>query len=421
MLTSSWTIIADMRAQTVTKLPLDTWARMMGLHPLHINAIQVPNLRQTTCSRAIPQYAWQSSDATSREDIAYAIAEAERTLEELLRYHLIPSWDEDEWHKTRQPYRPELLGVPYDVRGFAEVIPTRYKMFLSGGIRSQDLVQAGAAIAWSDEDADGYFETGTITCTTTALNPEELHVYYPGHLGDAAYEVRPVKAAISGTTATITFRRELCVIEEYQEAVIADAIPVADGTDDTDFLSEADVYRIYNDPQRQCMLLWEPYVNCTCQDGCALCAYKTQWACLHARGNRDLGLAAYTPAAWDEATLSFIYQAPTISRQPDAVRLYYYSGYMQQGKTVEMDTLLARAVTMYATTLLERPPCSCRQERFEYYQEDLAYRSGAEELSAYDLSPSDLNNPLGTRRGAVQAYKMLTRDLQPAFLQVAVL
>lgn len=395
------------RASQATKLPLATWAKIMGLNPLHFEGVQTSAFK---CRSSWVQYAWQNADAPSREDVASAIAEAEANIERALGWRLTPTWEVDEWQAPRRYYQPNLLAPVTDVRGFGDFVETKWKKFLSGGVRSQDLVQDNVLISWSDTDNDDYFETATVTCPTTALNACELHVFYPQHNGDRRWEIRPVQVVIAGGVATITFRRELCVLEELlEEMTDNDEIPFADGYIDANFLTHVDVYRIYNDPQRQAQLLWEPYSSCdTCNgNGCALCAYSTQWACLHARGRREHGMVVYTPATWNPATLTFDQKSWAAPRRPDAIRLWYYSGLESQDvdcANVEMDPQWARVVAHYAAAILDRPPCTCNTAHFEYWQTDLA--TGGESRQ-YKFKGLSLESPFGSRLGAAAAWKQI--------------
>lgn len=413
-----------MHAETVTKLSLARYARLLGINPLHFAGVTVPALAATSCESIWFQHSWQESDAASREDVARCIAEAEAAIENILGYRLLPSWETDEWHETIRAYRPEWFKIGINQRGFADAVKTDWGQFLTGGICSRDLIARSTAIVWSDGDGDGYKETGTITFATTALNGCELRVFYPGKNGDPEWEIRPVTVVLGGGAATVTFRRELCVLESIAELLANRQVPGADGMDDNHFLDEVDVYRVYNDPQRQVQMLWEPS-SLLCggcgEGGCPVCAYSTQYGCLHARGRRDVGLVAYTPADWSATDLTFINTSFIQSRQPDAVRLWYYAGLRGEDSCSDiiMSDRWARAVAYYATALLDRTSCSCNAARFDHWQADLAFVSGSNELGTYNISQNDLDNPFGTRRGMVHAWKMI----QPAdaAVQAAVL
>jgi len=383
----------------------------MGINKLHFEGVQLNSLQTATCETAWFQHPWQEADRVSREDVALAIAEAESNIERELGYRLIPTWEQDEWRDAPRAWRPEAVILSQgDVRAYAPTVQTRWKHLISGGIRGSTVIDAAAAIVWSDADGDGYKETGTVTAVTTVTDPCEVHLFYPGKSGNTKWEIRPITVAIAAGTATITFRRELCVLESILESLANVDVPIADGLTDADFLATADVYRVYNDPSQQVQFLWEPFSdNCGCgSDGCTVCAYSSQYGCLHSRGDHRSGIVAYSPATWNTTTLSFDSVAWSVGRQPDITRLWYYAGLRDLDATcptLEMTPAWQRTVAYYATALLDRETCSCNAARVAHWQADLAATGGAEELSTFTLGDSDLNNPFGTRRGEIYAWR----------------
>lgn len=396
-------------AETVTKLPLATWAKILGIHPLHFEGVAfTPNSRQSLCDAALPQFPWQEADRTSREDIARAIAQAEEILERQLGWRLMPSWESDEWHSNGRPWRPEMWQwTGGDIRGYPTVAKASWGKLISGGIQGKTLIQAGSAIVWSDADADDYKETGTITVPVAAgVDACEVEVYYPGHLGEDAYQIRPIQVSIALGVATIRVRRELCILETILNSLDWAA---ADGTDDTDFLTTVDVYRRYNDPSTQATLMWEPVGCSLCgATGCAACSYSTQTGCLHLRSDPMNAMVAWTPGTWNASTNSFDSAALGASRAPDLVRLYYYAGHRgKSGCAREMDLIWAQAVTYLSLTLLDRPLCDCTDNVFSYWRDDLGLLSGGDGNSIYGDSVRRLaaSSPFGTRRGAYWAWQ----------------
>lgn len=249
----------------------------------------------------------------------------------------------------------------------------------------------------------------------------ELHAYYPGHGGDDAYEIRPLLSAVNNGdgTATLRFRRELCVTEAEQERYPVGAAEKAgaiDGSDDGKFLEGVAVGRVYNDPSTQVSFLWEKLANCeTCSDGsCAECQYTTATGCLHLRSEPRLSFVAMTPAAWDPDALIFRPESFCVGRAPDFARLYYRSGWRAPGITCAsnvMDRELARLVAILAAAQLDRNLCDCQniKESVGRWQRDLAFVGGAEELSVFGIEKTDLNNPIGTRYGEVYVWRQIVR------------
>jgi hypothetical protein len=75
---------------------------------------------------------------------------------------------------------------------------------------------------------------------------------------------------------------------------------------------------------------------------------------------------------------------------------------------VQLDPYFEKVIAYYAAALLDRAVCSCNNsERFvDHWREDLA-RLGAD--VSHQLSVEDLDNPLGTQRGAIYAWKQVKR------------
>ncbi len=406
------------RAQTLTKLPLDEWARIMGVHPLHFNQVYV-NV-PTVCAQPWLQHEWQLADRIGRESVAKAIAQAEANIEAHLNYKLMPSWEIDEWRPTIRPTRPELInfGVT-DLRGFQQVVFANWKRAISGGIRSKTVVAEGVAIVYTDADGDGYDETATATQVVTFPSACEVRAYLPGRAGADDFEIKPISVSVDSGTgiATLTMRREQLVDPDLQ-SILEPAEAGLLATDNANFETTIDIYRLYNDPQQQVQFLWEPFGGTCCSgSGCATCAYNVQLGCLMIREDPKHSMFSYRPGTWNATTLEFDTAAWSVQRQPDLVRLWYYAGGQDKSlacPTVEMSEDWKRVVAYYAAALLDRPICECSNIRawVESWRRDLAI-PGEEGLR---ISEADLSNPFGTRRGAVNAWHRVKEagTLEPA-------
>lgn len=396
-----------------TKLPLATFARILGIHPLHFEQVAyTPTDRSSAfCQEALLQYAWQNSDAVGRHEVSQAIADAEDMIENYLRWRLLPVWESDEWRRAPRSNIPELhVRTSRDLRGYSSAVQAKWGYALSGGIETKTLIEAAAPIVW---DADKTFATVTVT-VVSGTEACEVEAYYPGHEGDAEYQIRPANVEISGLTATITFNRELVVSED----VLEDLNPrPADWTLDADFLDTVDVYRHWNDPSTQATLMWEPLNNCfSCGgSGCASCAYTVQPACLHLRSEPRESVFGYAAGEWVAEDQTFTVMPLFINRGPDIVRLYYRAGHVApSGCPMVMDPKWARVVAYLAASLLDRPLCSCTEEKLSYWREDLALLSGGEggqtSTYAYESRKAAGENPFGTRRGGDYAWRRVAQD-----------
>lgn len=389
-----------MRASTPTKLSLYDWTTIMGMSPLHVAGIDLGAIRGVHCTKPLPQYDWQEGDRVSREQIARVIAMAEENIENYLGFHVLPSYDVNESMLT-----PRAYPIPQGEYITSALYRAKWGYFIEGGRRAvtqmaviaQEIAagppQVFADILWSDESTPPpgiYWRVGTVLATVPAdTDPCEIRVYYPGHDADPAWEIRPAEVTIVNTTATIVFRRELAVNPDQWDALVYEA---ANGDSDADFLDTVDVYRVYTDPAQQIALYGHPH----------LCPYCTD---------------TVDPAAGDAAIID-----PTLSQlhvakgtwtngvftangacSPVATRALfsYLSGYAdarQVCPTKIMDGQLARAIAVYAAALLERPPCDCTVDSWEYWRQD------ANEGARYSIQ-STRNTPFGTRRGAVYAWE----------------
>lgn len=407
-------------ASTPTKLPLARWAKILGMHPLHFEQVAYTKPGRSTpiCDAAIVQYDWQDADRVSREQIAMAVSMAEQTLERELGFSVAPCWEANEWHQVTQHYRVSNRigswgGNPF---GFRQSVQADKSYVITGGTERKTLLQTTLPITWSDADSDGYPETGTVVAVVPVGTPAcEVEVYYPGQNGAAQYQIRPASAVVIGAVATITFRRELCVKLELLESL--DPRPAVAVTD-SDFESEVDVYRHWNDPSAQVQLLWEPQGGCVaCGDvGCASCAYVVQDGCLYLRTTGKNAVLGWSAATWDTDNDVFQPASLSLAKKPDLVRLWYYAGWQPTtGCRQVMDDRWARAVTYLSLQYLDRPACDCQASTYDYWRQDFALVQGEETGVQYNAGYMGnlLQNPFGTKRGAIYAWqRVIEPDVQ---------
>jgi hypothetical protein len=394
-----------------TLLPIYSFARVLGLHPLHVMgvAVDIGSAASRVCVNAIQQYSWQDADGVSREELAGAIAEAELQIANELGYWPAPTWAVDERVDLAQ--RPGAwYGSMYDVRGDYMSVKASRGLLLSGGRRSKDLIQTGVAVVYSDADSDGYSETATISVATTVTDSEEIAVYYPGLSGDDEWEVRPITVSIAAGVATITCRREQLVKKELYERLDA---TVVDGATASNFLTTIDVYRKYNDPSVQAQLVWRS--GSCCSDGtCGSCGLDIQNACMVVK-DKILGLVTVSPGEWNGTGFDYAYP-DVCSRRPDYVRLWYRSGYQDRSQ-LNYDTQMARqmqqAVAKLAISKLDRLICSCKavSDVQSHWSTDLRRnRSTRGESSAFKLTQYEMdNNPFGTTVAALEVWRLVRR------------
>lgn len=410
------------RASIHTLLSLDRFIGILGIDPRHFAQVTTTARPVFTCSTVWKQHVWQESGQVGREDVALAIQQAEQLIGDHVGYELLPNWVVDNRIQVPRPGIPEVFNTSLaDARGFPLTIQLRNGHFISGGIEAKTLIEAGAAVTYTDEDGDGYPETATITVTTTVTDPDEIAVYMPGESGRDEWEVRPLNnpltrrrsVSIAAGIATIVCAREQLVDPDLWEAYEPTAV---DGDVDSNFLATVDVYRHWNDPQQQVTLMWAPRGICSCNGAgtCAACEHSTQTGCLLAKDYR-LGIVHYRPATWDSDDGEFDMAAPSVYRAPDNLRLWYYAGHRDMTRdapTLEMGRQLERAITYLALTFIGRPLCGCNniQALVKSMTDDLARNISTEAgSSSYQLTSRILDNPWGTQRGAVMAWQLINQ------------
>lgn len=397
------------RAETVTKLPLDRWAAIFGINPIHFNQCSIAGLSSPLCEAGWFQADWQDTDRVSRDQLASAIRQAEDNIENYLGFNLMPGWEVEERqaYGTR-PLRPELVSAGYDIRGRRSAIQLDRGYFIEGGVEAKTLILQSQSFSWGDRDGDGLNETGVLEVTVPEGSAVcELELYYPEEGGADRWQIRPVAVTLDGTTATFTFKRELVV----RKNKLLEPNPRGSNYDDDDsFLSEVDVYRRYNDPSQQATLIWE---GCVCGGAsCVACATTEATACLRVRDDDRFSFVTCTPATYDADSELWIAAVPPFRRQPDAVRVNYRAGWRDRRlpcPTVEMDNDLANIVAIYAASMLDRKVCDCNglQEGIGRWQRDLAAGTASNKNSTTNDGVIDC--PFGTREGGVEAWRRLKR------------
>jgi hypothetical protein len=407
-------VISMARADTVTQLSLDKFAKLIGINPLHFNQVFCQDISvPKVCDTPMYQYTWQDADRISREELAYTIANAEDVISKWLGYKLLPTWEVNERVTFSKPAMPELFNVyGVNVRGLWQSVETEWGYVRMGGQQAKALID-NADIVYSDADSDGYKERATVTVATTVTNEDEIAVFYPGKDGEDSWQIRPITVRISAGVATITFRREQCVLEDLLEGLNVDGI---EGTTDSNFLAAVDVYHVYNDSSVQARFSWENAPSlCTCGlTTCASCTFSTQYGCLQVRDSR-LGLITCQPANWDSVNEAFVSVPFAVCRQPERADIWYRAGWRDERRrnpNIEMDPNLERAVMMLTIAMLDKPLCGCGhlQSLIGYFQEDLTktYSKGDVAVS-YRPSRDRLDNPFGTTRGAIEAWRIIKK------------
>src|SRR4030042_959793 len=139
-------------AQVRTLIPLDNFANVLQLDPIHFNSI-VTALRpeRNACDSVYTQHDWQDAGRVSRETVALAIKQAEDTVTSYLGYFPVPDWVEEEEHPLTRPFKPELTyAININTQGKKQSITTDTGYFIEGGRKAKTLISANSAVVYSD-------------------------------------------------------------------------------------------------------------------------------------------------------------------------------------------------------------------------------------------------------------------------------
>lgn len=409
-------------------LPLDTFRQKLGLHPWHFWGLADNTLMpiNAKCSGLVLQYAWQGSDAAGRDDVREAITRAEEKLREYLGYPVAPQYIE-----TASLPWPRLGNVGWvrygdtDATGRRVAMPAPDGYVLALGVEQLSLIGTATSpgtLVYSDRFGTGFADTFTITLPTSATDPDQIAVYFAAAdrfddtaLGDR-WRIAPVEVAISGGNVVITGRRYLLVRPILYERPSLSAI---DPTSATNFATSLEIYQRTTNGDgntvstSQATLVYESN-DCGGWGAGYCCSGATTTTTdpgtvgevIARAGIRSSELGLVTPAAavynTDTATWS---QVGCCYAEPDRVKLRYLAGYpLQNGR---MDETFSQAVVCLAAAELKTRVAACQDVNARLFelQRDLALEST--ETERYRPDPADLRNPFGTRRGHVQAWRLV--------------
>lgn len=355
----------------------------MGIHPLHINQMFAGE-----CGSPMFQYAWQHPGQLGREDLAYAIHNAEDLISDFLGFYPKATWSEEVYPISSRTIRPLVTG-----RG----------MFIEGGKEAKTVVAADKAVGTLGE-------TMTFTQAVTFTDPEELAIFYPGHSGDDAWEITPVLVSISTGTASITVKKWQLVKESLLEDLEAEEV---DYTDSGNFLTTVDVYRRYNDPSVQAQFEGFQAACFSCSgSGCVSCTAVEQSACIKAM-YPEQGVLGFTPATWDDDNSRFLgAEWACAADKPLRVRAWLRSGWRDPRRATFrntiMDPRLERAIAILTMAIIgDEGLCVCLSRIHERWAVDLAKQESGDVATSFKMSREDLRNVFGTTRGGLEAWRLV--------------
>jgi hypothetical protein len=427
------------RADVYTLLPLDTYARIMNLNPLHFNGARLPDVTGGEPFTLAPdwserplwhQYGWQNTNIPSRDELARAIQTAEIDIANFLGYWPAPMWISQEVHSYARPAHPEMYGSGVNVRGQFKSIKTNFAKIIAVGKRKASLIAtatvAGFTLVYSDPNLDGWNTLATITVPTTVTDIHEIKLYFANHGGSQLWEIRPLKSvSISGGSVTITVDSWLLLDPDVVNAIpTGEVTAINASTTPTNYVSSVEVRREYVDiTDNSATAYWEREpgdnlfgaLSCcpVCGGlGCEACSLATQDICLAIR-NAEAGIVVPASAQYDSTDARWEKLCWTQGREPDQVKIWYKSGLLSeqwlQGYYDEIDSSMARTIAILATARLGFQPRaeSGLSGMIDFWQRNLA--ESGQNLTTVFTPQEILNNPFGTREGEVQAFRALSK------------
>lgn len=409
---------------------LESWRNIIGYHPYHFWGLSNYLTPITSaCNSLVKQYGWQSIDAAGRWDIREAILNGESKLLKQLGYSIAPHFVE----KTLM--FPHYPNVRVDQLGYAGADDR----WISVNVQEKKLIQAGvmalaeigtANVVYSDANGDGLNDTFTVSIPTSVTEADEIALYFVAAdrldsdpISDR-WRIGPIKTTISGNVATIKGPSWILVKPILYEGVSTNTL---DPTDASNFVTQVMVYQRYCNPTgttndtAQALLIWEtpPYPDwCTC--GCsgttpfsasddiadpAALGYALARVTIRDGENGIVGVgeAVYntTDSKWYAVRWGY-------TRPPDRIIIRYYAGYPLVNGAIAQNMM--RLSTWIGSAELNRRICACDNANRELFrwQEDLA-APGVDGMS-YNITQDDLNNPFGTKRGHIEAWRLVRNE-----------
>lgn len=411
-------------------LPLATWFELMGFDPWHSLGIAGTGdlAVDTGCDTLIRRYAWQNSDAASQLEIMQAIETAETKLRDYLGYSAAPRYTSEtvQW--------PRAFDAPWGSDGRRLSVQLREGYVQAIGVESLTTISAAVAVSYSDEDGDTIDDTFTVSAVTSITDASQIAVYFSSGdrfnafgattaVGDR-WRLLPVSVTISSGTVTIKGAKQLCVKPIKYEGRTNIGANGLDPSTASNFVTTLDIYQRTTGMNgtttstSQAIITWETYPShgwwCCC-DGCAAAASSYNGSpydpaavaqAVARAGIRDAAHGIVTPAEASYDTTTGIWSALdwSVCAQPDRVTVRYLAGYPLGGDG-QMQEPFRTVVARLAAAELARNVCGCDQanKQIYYWQHDLAQTARGDEL--FSISGENLNNPFGTRRGQVYAWK----------------
>ena len=411
----------------MTLLPLDTWRHIIGYNPWHFwqwaNDI-VPVT--SACNTVVYKYGWQFADQGGRNDIleALELTESRVASPDALGFDPAPKYHVEtlEVPKYNDLNLDRIGYVGGDGRWLSLIVD--YGKVRNIGVETRTLIDT-VAITYSDDDGDGLEESWIATVPTILVtDPDQVACYVSDTYrldGDPVsedYRIHPVKVSIAGGVVTIRGKAWIMAKPILYESVNPSAL---DPSEPTNFLPEIEVYRKYIDPTgitvdtSQAKLIWftrpHPYF-CSCST-CTSNVINNSLdpAAVGSTMGRagisdsELGIIYFAEAQYSATSGLWCSVNWRQCRPPDNIEVRYEAG--EPLVNGNMNQRYQKMVARMAAADMPRRLCACdvANKELHHWQFDIARSAGANDEAYGAVSDMDINNPFGTRRGQIYAWK----------------
>lgn len=416
----------------MTLLPIETWRRLISYHPFHFYGLSNSSIAPvSSCNDLVVQYGYQASNAAGRAEIIEAIQAAEDKFISYLRYAPSLHFVEEllQWptyHETGLRYRNTV-----SVDGRWMTVLLKEGKTHSIGKETLTLIDT-VTLTYSDADGDGLNDTftATSTLTTTETDINNIDIYFASadrldnEAAGEAWKIAPVQKTINANgTVTILGRSWMLVRPILYQGLNATPSNPLDPSTAGNFVTTLDIYRHYADPNgltvndSQAVLIWATSPSFASCCGGASVSYTpgsssdpaSFYQAIARAGiqNAEIGEVNPASASYDATNSVWNSIAWGLCTPPNRVRVRYRAGELPAANgqmSSKFQTVLAR---LACAELVTRPTaCDIANRELYRWQFDLSRSAGVND-EQYQISQSDLNNPLGTRAGQVQAWKFI--------------
>ena len=425
-------------------LPLDLFREQLHYNPWHFWGFASAKAPVTSaCNTVVKQYAWQTANAAGRFEIAQAIESAESKLRDYLNYAIAPHYANEIIDYPPCYDRQLWAQWPLDASGRWKPVHVREGYVQLCGMETLSLLETASLatdadgdpvfpftgtlpdppyLVYLDADGDGLAETFEVGIETTVTDPAQLAVYFAAAdrldyqaAGDR-WRIQPVQIAIADGVATLRGRAWLLGKPVWYESYAAtDLDPGAVAS----FVASLEIYQRTCDPTgttidtAQGKFIWDalPYPSWYLQYGSNSTDPASNAYAVARVGVTDGPNGIVVPGAtlYDATTGQWYMTLPPWSaagqyRPPDRVQIRYRAGY-----PLDADGLMAGkfrvVVARFAMAELDNRIAACDEAQRELYRWQRDRSNIADKTEMYRISDEDLNNPFGTRAGAIYAWK----------------